>query len=168
MINAKILCNQFFLYIQDINKVIWEDTTDYRGEPINTITITDIEHIDDNNSNKINIFTLYKRKFGQKVVSMKNGAIAGWNSKFTGNGKPLNIEIIFLDTDPYNLEVNINVNYTGECIKVILSVDEYGEVTYKSTSYECDSKTVCKAIAYIVENIRNRIEYIIQDELDCL
>ena len=167
MINAKILCNRFFLYTQDMNKVIWEEI-DYNKEPINAITITDMEYIDNNDSNKINIFTLYKRKFGQKVVSMKNGAIAGWNSKFTGKGKPLNIEITFLDTDLYNLEVNINVNYIGECIKVILFIDEYGEVTYKSTSYECESKTVCKAIAYIIENIRNRIEYIIQDELECL
>ena len=112
------------------------------------------------------MFTLYKRKFVQRRVKKKNDSVAAWNVKLLhNNGIPLTITINFIDTDVYNIDVNININYNGECIKVILFVDEDGEVIYKSEDYECDSNTVCRAIKNIIECIRNRIEYIIQDEL---
>ena len=162
MTDAKLLCNHFYSYIKDIKRPLWEECN-YKGEPINTINLTEVEC--DTNLCKLNLFTLYKRKHAQKRVKFKDGAVAAWSVKLSGNGVPLTISITFINVDVYNIEVNININYNGECIKVILFIDEDGEVTYKSEYYECDSNTVCRAIKNIIECIRNRIEYIIQDEL---
>lgn len=163
MTDIKILCDKFYFYIKTIRKPLWEEC-DYAGNPLNSIILSDIEYIADKNN--LNIFAIYKRKYAMRKVKMKSGAIAAWNNELKGshNGIPLVITITFIDTDIYNIEVNINVNYNGECIKVTLFIDEDNEVTYKSEEYECDSNTICRGVRHIVECIRNRIEYIIQDE----
>lgn len=151
----------------DENNVLFNDSYD------NTVTLTEIEK----EENKIRLYTLYQRQYTQLTVKKPNGAIAGWSHKNKSHGIPINFTIELVPKDLYCVIVFIDVNYRGSIARASLLIDEDNEVSYISelcentlqnpknyTKFNIASNTIQDIVNTVIEDIRIRLKYILEDE----